>query len=75
MSVFAGVALRVASMSVMNIVVLPSYYGVPFAVAVGLLPMIGIFNAIQGSISVVIGYLLYEAYTSRVPTGRSGPPL
>jgi hypothetical protein len=38
----------------------------PYNVVVGLLPMIGVFNAIQGTITVLLGYLLYEAYVRRI---------
>jgi len=65
-SVVAGVALRIATQSITNLVVLPAYYGMPHSVAVGLLPMIGVFNAIQGVITVLLGYFLYGAYVRRV---------
>lgn len=66
-SVFVGVALRIAAMSITNLVVLPKYYGMPFSVAFNLLPMLGAFNAIQGAMTVLVGTLLYEAYIRRVP--------
>jgi len=65
-SAIPGVALRIATMSVTNLIVLPAYYGMPYNVTVGLLPMIGVFNAIQGTLSVSLGYLLYTAYVRRV---------
>ena len=66
-SVLIGVALRVTAMSITNLVVLPIYYGMPYPVALNLLPMIGAFNAIQGVMTVLVGFLLYEAYVRRVP--------
>jgi len=72
-SVIAGVALRIAVMSVSNLIILPSYYGMPYSVAVGLLPVIGAFNAIQGGMTVLVGYALYEAYLRRVPTKQMKP--
>jgi len=69
LSVIVSVALRIATQSVMNLIVLPVYYGMPYNVVVGLLPMIGVFNAIQGTITVLLGYLLYEAYVRRVGGG------
>jgi len=54
-------------MSITNLVVLPTYYGMPFSVAFNLLPMLGAFNAIQGAMTVLVGFLLYEAYIRRVP--------
>jgi len=65
-SVVTGVTLRIAAMSVANLIVLPAYYGMPYNVAVGLLPMIGVFNSIQGALSVSLGYLLWTAYVRRV---------
>ena len=67
-SVVVGVALRIATMSVTNLIVLPTYYGMLYDVAVDLLPMIGVFNAIQGTLTVLIGHFLYETYVSRFPT-------
>jgi riboflavin transporter FmnP len=66
LSLFAGLALRVAAMSVLNLIVLPNYYGMPLSVVVRLLPIVGVFNAMQGGITVLLGYFLYEAYTKRV---------
>ena len=66
LSLAAGLSLRVFTMSVLNLVVLPNYYGMPYSVVVGLLPMVGVFNAMQGGITVLLGYFLYEAYTRRV---------
>lgn len=66
-SVVVGVALRVAAMSVTNLVVLPAYYGLPYGVAVSLLPLIGIFNTMQGTLTVLMGYFLYEAFLRRIP--------
>ncbi len=66
LSVIVSVALRIATQSITNLIVLPVYYGMPYNVVVGLLPMIGVFNAIQGTITVLLGYLLYEAYVRRV---------
>lgn len=65
-SVSVGVGLRIVITTMTNLIVLPPYYGMPFNVAVGLLPMIGGFNAIQGTLTVLLGYLLYEAYVRRV---------
>lgn len=65
-SVVAGLALRVVVMSMGNLIVFPAYYAMPYNVTVGLLPMIGVFNAIQGTLTVLLGYLLYEAYVRRI---------
>ena len=67
-SVTLGLLSRVVVMSLWNIVVLPNYQGIPYDYVVGLLPMLGVFNAMQGAISTLLGYTLYEAYTRRVPS-------
>ncbi len=61
-----GVLLRILSMSVWNIVVLPYAYGFPLNTVIGMLPLLGVFNGIQGFITTFFGYLLYEAYTRYV---------
>jgi riboflavin transporter FmnP len=63
-----GVLVRILVMSLWNIIVLPNYYGIPYEATVGMLPMIAVFNGMQGTLTVVIGYALYEAYTKRVPS-------
>ncbi len=67
-SVALGLLSRVVVMSLWNIVVLPNYQNIPYDYVVGLLPMLGVFNAMQGAISSLLGYTLYEAYTRRVPS-------
>ena len=66
-SYVAGVALRIIIMSGWNLLVLPRYYGIPFNVAVGMLPLLALFNGMQGALTVVLGTLLHEAYVRRVP--------
>jgi riboflavin transporter FmnP len=66
LSLLAGVALRIAILTIANLIILPTYYGMPYTVAVSLLPMIGIFNAIQGVLTILFAYLLYGAYVRRV---------
>ena len=67
-SLVMGLAFRVIVMSAWNLVVLPAYYGIPYDAAVGMLPLLGVFNAMQGSISILLGHVLHEAYTRRVPS-------
>lgn len=64
-SIALGVLLRILSMSLWNLIVLPIYYGLTFNATVGMLPLLGVFNGIQGIITAFLGYLLYEAYTKR----------
>jgi riboflavin transporter FmnP len=66
-SYVTGVLVRILVMSLWNLAVLPNYYGVPFSAAVAMLPLLAVFNGMQGTLTVVVGYALYEAYTRRVP--------
>ena len=65
-SIATGLVIRILVMSVCNLIVLPGYRGVPFSVAVGLIPMLGVFNGMQGAISAILGYTIYAAYVRRV---------
>ena len=70
-----GVVTRILVMSVWNLLVLPNFYGVPFNATIGMLPLLALFNAIQGAMTVALGYSLHEAYVRRVPTqNRTVPP-
>jgi riboflavin transporter FmnP len=62
-----GLVSRVLVMSVVNLYVLPNVYRVPMEAAIGLLPLIGVFNLIQGGITVGLGRFLYQAVQSRLP--------
>jgi len=53
-------------MGVANLVVMPAYYGIPYPVAVDMTPLIAAFNVAQGSLTVLLGYFLHEAYLRRV---------
>lgn len=63
-----GVAFRIIAMTAINLIIFPKFYGMPWPVVVNLMPIVGVFNAIQGIITVLISYLIYEAYTKRVPS-------
>lgn len=63
----SGLLSRVLVMTAVNLYVLPSFYGVPMEATVGLLPLIGVFNVIQGAVTVGLGYFLFEAIRSRLP--------
>jgi len=65
LSVIVGVSSRIIFMSFWNLIVLPNYYGLTFSATVGMLPLLGVFNGIQGIMTAFLGYLLYEAYKSR----------
>jgi riboflavin transporter FmnP len=63
----AGLLSRILVMTVVNLYVLPSVYHVPMEATIGLLPLIGVFNAVQGAITIGLGYFLFEAVRSRLP--------
>jgi riboflavin transporter FmnP len=65
LSLAAGVLFRVVVMSCWNLVVLPYYYGLPLQAAVGMLPLLAVFNGMQGAMTITLGYLLFEAYARR----------
>jgi riboflavin transporter FmnP len=62
-----GVISRVVIMSVVNLYVLPNVWRVPLDVTIGLLPLIGIFNVLQGILTIILGYYLYKAVKTRLP--------
>ena len=62
-----GIASRVLIMTAVNLYVLPNFWHVPYEVTVGLLPMIGVFNVIQGLVTIGLGYFLYGAVKTRLP--------
>jgi len=66
-SYVTGVLIRILVMSLWNLAVLPNYYGIPFSAAIAMLPLLAVFNGMQGTLTVVVGYALYEAYKKRVP--------
>ena len=74
-AVTGGVVARVIVMSGWNLLVVPYYYGVPTGVVVGMLPLIALFNAMQGALTAVLGYALHEAYVKRVPTQVTAVPV
>ncbi len=62
-----GIILRVAAMSVANILVLP-LYGYPAEVVYGMLPLVAAFNVAGGAITILLGAFLDEAIRRRFPT-------
>ena len=62
-----GVAARVIIMSAVNIYVLPNVYHVPMEATIGLLPLIGVFNVIQGLVTIGFGHFLFGAVKTRLP--------
>jgi riboflavin transporter FmnP len=62
-----GLVLRIIVMMIANLIVLPNAYGIPWSGVIGMIPMLGVFNAIQGAISIFLGNFLNEAYKLRIP--------
>jgi riboflavin transporter FmnP len=62
-----GIVSRVLIMTVVNLYVLPNFWGVPWAATVGLLPMIAAFNIVQGLVTIGLGHFLYQAVKARLP--------
>lgn len=69
LSIALGIVLRVVVMSVVNLIVLPIFYTqyYTFSAAVLFLPLLGVFNTIQGSISIFGGLLIYKAIAGKIP--------
>ena len=67
MSWATGLVSRILVMTLVNLYVLLNVYRVTMEATIGLLPLIGFFNAIQGAITIGLGYFLYEAVRTRLP--------
>jgi len=69
----SGIFLRVVVMAVANILFLPVFYSKYYTTqtAIMVLPLICFFNAIQGAISILGGFLVHEAVTRRLPSLRA----
>ena len=69
LSIAFGLVLRVVVMSVANVIVLPIFYAQSYTLspAVLLLPMLGVFNTIQGFISIGGGLLIHKAIAGKIP--------
>ena len=63
----SGILIRVLIMSVANLILLPIFLPtLTFEAVVVILPLIGLFNAIQGVISIFGGFIFYEALSLRI---------
>lgn len=62
-----GIITRVVVMGAANLVVYPLYYRSTLEAAILSLPLLTIFNATQGIITISLGYLAYEAIKRRIP--------
>lgn len=64
-SIAAGIALRIGVICITNLIAIPAYYGMPYTVGLNLLLILEVFNAIQRTLTVVVGYFLYESNVAR----------
>lgn len=55
-----AIILRVLFMTVANMYVMPYVYMIPWEATLSMLPMIGVFNALQGLITTGLGVIIYE---------------
>lgn len=62
-----GIITRVVVMNVANLVVFPLIYKRTLEAAILLLPLLTIFNATQGIITIAGGYFAYEVIKRRIP--------
>ncbi|MCK5670714.1 hypothetical protein KAI10_04985 [Candidatus Bathyarchaeota archaeon] len=62
-----GLASRVIIMTAVSLYVLPNIYRVPMEATIGLLPLIGVFNVIQGLVTIGLGHFLFQAVRTRLP--------
>lgn len=65
LSIGFGIAARGLIMCIANIVVLPLAYSTPLEAAITMLPLLAVFNCIQGAISISLGYFIHEAIIRR----------
>jgi len=65
-SVF-GILFRVVIMCIANYVFLPIFYGLPTSVAVSFIPIIIVFNIVQGAINLYVAYYLFKAVKRSYP--------
>lgn len=62
----SGILTRVIIMSFANFLLLPIFgLNQSYATVIAILPLLGVYNAIQGVISIFGGFLFYEAITLR----------
>ncbi len=74
-AVGSGVLSRVIVMNMANVLLLPVFmptFYTTYTTVVVLLPLMSLFNAMQGAVSIFGGFLLYEAITFRLFSENSG---
>jgi len=59
-------------MTAVNLYVLPNFWHVPWDATIGLLPLIAVFNIIQGLVTIGLGHFLFGAVKTRLPNWSDG---
>ena len=70
LSMCSGISVRVITMAVANYLLLPIFTPSNVETVILWLPLISVFNIIQGAVSLFGGFLLYEAVILRLPSLR-----
>ncbi len=71
-AMFSGILARVVIMATANIALLPIFYPTtPIDFVLAWLPLISLFNILQGAVSVLGGFVIYEAIIVRLPSLKS----
>ena len=65
--VLLALIMRIIAMSLANLAILPPAYGIPVPVLLGLLPLIALFNILQGLITALLGLSVALAVARRAP--------
>jgi riboflavin transporter FmnP len=65
LSLILGVTSRVLIMFFANLIILPTYYQTPQTAVIAVNLLIAAFNVIQGTISIILGYFLYNIIINR----------
>jgi len=68
LSMISGILMRIIVMAIANYALLPIFTTSRTEIILVWLPLISMFNAVQGAISVLGGFLLYEALILRLPS-------
>lgn len=69
-STVSGITTRVLAMFVANVLLLPLFFSLKYTVEVVLFlsPAIAVFNVLQGAVSALGGFFIYEAVIRRLPS-------
>ncbi|RLE72324.1 MAG: hypothetical protein DRJ45_02045 [Thermoprotei archaeon] len=65
LSIIGGSFLRTIVMTIINLIFLPIFYGIPEKIVLNILWLIAVFNIIQAIINIVFADILYRALEKR----------